>query len=101
MPDIAVDNSNNIWFATDHGVLMLKQDSSAIDAMFSSAAKASKIRQIPHNDKTIKRQFDLLGRKCPFFSRKNRKQPSRVTIEIRKKTAKIILNTNGQRTVPK
>ena len=99
MPDIAVDNSNNIWFATDHGVLMLKQDSSAIDAMFSSGAKASKVRQIPHKNQTIKRQFDLLGRKCPYLSRNNGKQPSMVTIEFRKTSAKIILNTNDRHTL--
>lgn len=95
MPDIAVDNNNNIWFATDHGVLMLKQDTAAIDAMFSSGATVFKSRQSPSQLKTFTRHFDLLGRKDLSPSRNNTKHPNRVTIKAGNTSAKILLHTSG------
>lgn len=90
MPDIAVDNDNNIWFATDHGVLMLKQDTTAIDAMFSSGVAVHEINFF-RRGKTATTQFDLLGRKIRRVNG-TRVKPGGVVIESGNNSVKRIIN---------
>jgi ligand-binding sensor domain-containing protein len=63
VPSIAVDKNNNIWFATDDGLAMLKQDTSAIDAFFSQSGTKHEFKQHIRQQKRKIVRFDLLGRK--------------------------------------
>jgi ligand-binding sensor domain-containing protein len=88
MPDIAVDKNNNIWFATDHGVLTLKQDTAAIDALFSSGV--TEARHLPFRRQgSMPEHFDLLGRKCCGIYN-NFKGPKRMVLESRKSCVRVL-----------
>ncbi len=92
VPDIAVDKDNNIWFTICNGVVMLKQDTSAIDSLFSKSGVGVK-----HEFKQIIRQrqgetvfHDLLGRKS-LKTGENVKKTNGVLIESDKLRAKKVL----------
>ena len=61
---IAVDKHNNIWFGAYDGLLMLKQDTSAIDSLFAKEGVGVKreFRLIPKSKKEML-YHDVLGRK--------------------------------------
>jgi ligand-binding sensor domain-containing protein len=64
--DITVDKNNNVWFATEEGILMLKQDTAAIDSLFVKEGVGIKNNfKPPALLPKGKMVFcDLLGRKC-------------------------------------
>jgi ligand-binding sensor domain-containing protein len=61
--EISVDKNNNIWFATDSGIAMLKQDTSAIDALFANTSIKQEFKPIRQQKREMA-FYDLLGRKC-------------------------------------
>jgi hypothetical protein len=63
---IAVDKNNNIWFATEDGILMLKQDTLAIDLLFikEGVEVKNEFKQPFRQQKKEMAFYDLLGRKC-------------------------------------
>jgi ligand-binding sensor domain-containing protein len=63
VPDIAVDNNNNVWFTVCTGIVMLKQDTSAIDALFSQSGTKREFKQFIPKQKKETAHYDLLGRK--------------------------------------
>ena len=66
--DIAVDKHNNVWFATLDGcILLLKQDTSAIDSLFAKEGVGVKheFRLIPKQKREML-YHDVLGRKSPI-----------------------------------
>jgi ligand-binding sensor domain-containing protein len=63
IPSIAVDKNNNIWFATDPGITMLKQDTSAIDALFAQNSVKHEFKRIIRKQKREMLYHDVLGRK--------------------------------------
>jgi ligand-binding sensor domain-containing protein len=62
VPDITVDKDNNVWFAIGEGIVMLKQDTLAIDALFAQSNTKRDFKLIPQQKKEML-YHDLLGRK--------------------------------------
>ncbi len=61
--NIEVDKNNNIWFVTDDGLAMLKQDTSAIDALLAQSSAKREFKLIPQKNQKDMIFHDLLGRK--------------------------------------
>jgi ligand-binding sensor domain-containing protein len=64
--DISIDKFNNVWFATENGITMLKQDTLAIDSLFIKEGVGIKnnFKQPIRLPKREMAFYDLLGRKC-------------------------------------
>jgi ligand-binding sensor domain-containing protein len=64
--DIAIDKDSHVWFATDDGcIVLLKQDSLAIDSLFAKEGVGTRpeFRLIPKKQREMV-YYDLLGRRC-------------------------------------
>ncbi len=94
IPEIAVDKNNNVWFATEVGIIVLKQDTLAIDSLFSKSGVGVK-HEFKQNINIRQQQgktayHDLLGRKS-LKTGENVKKTNGVLIESDNLHAKKVL----------
>jgi ligand-binding sensor domain-containing protein len=90
VPDITIDINNNVWFAIGNGIVMLKQDTTAIDALFAQTTTKREFRLILKQKKEMV-NYDILGRKSSIKG-ENTKKTNGILIGTDNLRAKKILN---------